>query len=311
MLKDCEDFINNFSIVENAMNMRTLLRWNGRDLRTKENLAEHTHLVTACVIELYDELNWLLNSKYDIRFEKIIRLAMLHDSLELLRGDILSVTKDIIPTIRDFTDKEEMEFLVNKVGVVTQIEEDLVKLADLKACYKFIEYELRYPSNDFAINVYQTTKKKFDEAYYKFLETYTISDVRTLDVDLRSRFVKGYEDDAGCDVILEQDVTFMPMSTTKFDLGVHVTPSENEMSFLCSRTSAAAKGLIVAMCPIDPNFNGTVTAIVHNLSNDIIEYRKGEAFCQVVTTPIKHIVKDVYVKKEGRRSSGKLGSTGK
>ena len=311
MLKDCEEFIKTFNIVENAMNMRTLLRWNGRDLRTKENLAEHTHLVTACAIELYDEFNCILNTKYEIRFEKIIRLAMLHDSLELLRGDILSVTKDIIPTIRDFTDKEELEFLINKVGSVNQIEEDLVKLADLKACYKFIEYELRYPSNDFAINVYKTTKAKFDEAYYKFLETYTISDVRTFDVDLKSRFVKGYKDDAGCDVILEHNAVFMPMSTTKFDLGVQVTPSENEMSFLCSRTSAAAKGLIVAMCPIDPNFNGTVTAIVHNLSNDIIEYKKGEAFCQVVTTPIKHIVKDAYVKKEGKRSSGKLGSTGK
>ena len=98
MLKDCEDFINNFNIVENAMNMRTLLRWNGRDLRTKENLAEHTHLVTACVIELYDELKDQVH--YKINFENIIRLAMLHDSLELLRGDILSVTKDIIPTIR-------------------------------------------------------------------------------------------------------------------------------------------------------------------------------------------------------------------
>ena len=308
MLKDCEEFIKTFNIVENAMNMRTLLRWNGRDLRTKENLAEHTHLVTACVIELYDELKDKVH--YKINFENVIRLAMLHDSLELLRGDILSVTKDVIPTIREFTDNEELEFLKSKVGYTSQLEEELVKLADLKACYKFIEYELRYPSNDFAINVYKTTKEKFDDAYYNFLYKYCGFMKQEVPEELH-KFVKGYADDAGCDVILSHNALFMPMSTTKFDLEVQVTPSENEMSFLCSRTSAAAKGLIVAMCPIDPNFNGTVTAIVHNLSNDIIEYKKGEAFCQVVTTPIKHIVKDAYVKKEGKRSSGKLGSTGK
>lgn len=307
MLKDCEEFIENFNIVENAMSMRTLLRWNGRDLRTKENLAEHTHLVTACAIELYDALKDYVH--YKINFEYIIRMAMLHDSLELLRGDILSITKDVIPTIREFTDNEECEFLKNKIGPVSQLEVALIKLADLKACYKFIEYELRYPSNDFAINVYKSTKQKYDEAFNQFLERYTSvanNEANPIDYD----FVKGYSEDAGCDVILKHNAVFMPMSTTKFDLDVKVTPKENEMSFLCSRTSAAAKGLIVAMCPIDPNFCGTVTAIVHNLSNDIVEYKKGEAFCQVVTTPINHIV-PAHVKKEGKRSDGKLGSTGK
>lgn len=309
MLKDFEEFVENFDVVQNAMDMRTLQRWNGRDLRTKENLAEHTHLVTACVIELYDKVKDIVH--YKINFENVIRLAMFHDSLELLRGDILSVTKDVIPTIRDFTDNEEEEFLKYRVPVTSQLERDLVKLADLKACYKFVEYELRYPSNDFALNVYKTTKNKYDVAMKIFMENYCGVNELVTDFDDITRFVKGYEDDAGCDVILKNDATFMPMTTTKFDLEVQVTPKENEMSFLCSRTSAAAKGLIVAMCPIDPNFNGTVTAIVHNLSNDIIEYKKGEAFCQVVTTPIKHIIENAYVKKEGKRSSGKLGSTGK
>ena len=307
MLKDCEKFIEEFSIVKNAMDMRTLQRWNGRDLRTKENLSEHTHLVTACTIELYDELKNIVNNT--INFEKIIRMSMLHDSLELLRGDILSITKDVIPTIRDFTDNEEHEFLTSKIGNMSKMEIELVRLADLKACYKFIEYELRFPSNDFANNVYKTTKQKYDEAYFEFLQNYTNIKFENL-VLTNQDFVKGYTEDAGCDVILKENVTFMPMSTTKFDLKVNVTPSENEMSFLCSRTSAAAKGLIVAMCPIDPNFTGTVTAIVHNLSNSIIEYKPGEAFCQVVTTPIHHIL-PAFVKKEGKRSDGKLGSTGK
>jgi 5'-deoxynucleotidase YfbR-like HD superfamily hydrolase/dUTPase len=307
MNNDCKTFIENFDIVQNAMDMRTLQRWNGRDLRTKENLSEHTHLVTACAIELYDEFKDIV--KESLNFEEIIRYSMLHDSLELLRGDILSVTKDIIPNLRNYIEEEETLFEAKIIGPASELTKQVVLLADLKACYKFIEYELRFPSNDFAIQVYKSCKQKYDKARKEFINNHT-NYLIPAEIVPEHKFVKGYAEDAGCDVILKHDAVFMPMSTTKFDLEVQVIPTDNEMSFLCSRTSAAAKGLIVAMCPIDPNFCGTVTAIVHNLSNSIIEYKTGEAFCQVVTTPIHHIL-PAFVKKEGKRSDGKLGSTGK
>ena len=83
------------------------------------------------------------------------------------------------------------------------------------------------------------------------------------------------------------------------------------MAILCSRSSAAAKGLIVAMCPIDPNYTGEVLAIVHNVSNSVIKYKQGEAFCQVVTIPFNKTDVNTVVKKEGKRSDGNLGSTGR
>ena len=315
MTNDFRDFCDNFNIVENAMEMRTLIRWNGRDLREKENLAEHTHLVVACVIELYDLLKFDFdNHSINVNFEKLVRAAMLHDSLELLRGDILSVTKDIVPGLRQFTDTEELIFSAEQNVVLNEIEELLVKLADLKACYKFVERELRYPSNDFALNVYKITKKKFDEAYEDFCNKCFANSTMSIhndNAEIINEFVKGYADDAGTDVVLNEDVVFMPMTSTRFDLGVKVTPKENEMAFLCSRTSAAAQGLIVAMCPIDPNFSGNVTAIVHNVSNQIVKYNKGEAFCQVVYTPMMPNKLNAHIKKPGKRGDGKLGSTGK
>ena len=54
MLKDFEEFCNNFDIVDNALSQRELVRWNGRDILRKENLAEHSHLVVACLIKLID-----------------------------------------------------------------------------------------------------------------------------------------------------------------------------------------------------------------------------------------------------------------
>ena len=104
------EFIDKFDIVDNALQMRTLRRWNGRDLRDEENLAEHTHLVVCCVYKLYDELRYDLTLFYEVDLSKIVRFALLHDSLELFRGDILSITKNSIPGLRNFTDNEEDEF---------------------------------------------------------------------------------------------------------------------------------------------------------------------------------------------------------
>lgn len=308
---DFEEFVENFNIVTNAMQMRTLRRWNGRDLREEENLAEHTHLVVACAIDIYDRLVSMDKSFVSrVNFEQMIRRAMLHDSLELLRGDILSITKDRIPMIREFTDDEENTFMADVCGYCDKTTMDIVTLADLMACYKFVEHELRYPSNDFAINVYKDVKDKFEDFYIRFLKEQGIVEDRVEYEILPTRFAKGYKEDAGTDILLDKPARFMPMTSTVFNLCVNVTPKEGEMSFLCSRTSAAAKGLIVAMCPIDPNYTGDVMAIVHNISNNIIEYKPGEAFCQVVTVPFKNIDNETVIKKQGKRSDGRLGSTG-
>lgn len=311
MDKDVQEFIDNYDIADNALQMRCMVRWNGRDLREHENLSEHTHLVVACAIKLYDDLvkeNEFLSKQCD--FEYMIRLAMLHDSLELLRGDILSVTKDKIKGLREQIDFEEELFEIELIGSQNLISKEIVYLADLMACYKFIEYELRFPSGDFATQVYKQTKQKFDVAYEKFCKEHNVGLAETFTNN--NIFVKGYKEDAGIDICLQEDVTFMPMSSQSFSLKINVTPKEGEMAILCSRTSAASKGLIVAMCPIDPNYTGEVVAIVHNVSNSIINYKKGEAFCQVITIPFnEQNIDGVVIKKEGKRTDGKLGSTGR
>lgn len=307
---DLNVFCDNFDIVQNALQMRTLRRWNGRDLRDEENLAEHTHLVVVCIFELINKLRKLsIDIDAYIDIEHLVKQALLHDSLELLRGDILSKTKDAIPGLREATDKEEHTFIQKITNIkLNWYEENLLVLADLMACYKFIEWELRYPSNEFAKIAYGQTKGKFDEYYERFLSNLGIP--ATVEEMPKERFVKGYLDDAGVDIILDRDVTFMPMSTTTIDLNVNITPDISSAAFLCARTSAAQKGIQVAACPIDPFYTGNVSAIVTNISNDIITYKKGESFCQYVQFEI--IVNDnVVTKKSGRRTDSKFGGTDK
>lgn len=307
-LVDLQKFCATFSPCDNALQMRTLRRWNGRDLRDEENLAEHTHLVVVCVFEVMNMLR-KTSIKLDVSVLDIIEHALYHDSLEMLRGDILSLTKDTIPGLRKQTDDEEHIFMDTVCnGKLTDDENDVLVLADLMACYKFIEWELRYPSNEFAKIAYNQTKTKFDNYYNAFLEKHgeRIKDTYCPEY----RFIKGYKDDAGVDIILNEDVVFMPMSTTTVDLNVQITPKLNHMAFLCARTSAAAQGLSIAPCPIDPNYTGNVTAIVHNVSNNIITYKAGEAFCQYVMFKI-NTAKDVCCRKKGKRTTSKLGGTGK
>ena len=307
MREDFEKFCNEFNIVDNALKQRQLIRWNGRDLRQRENLAEHSHLVVACAIELMELVSEKTKFEYDAL--KIIKLAMLHDGLELLRGDILSITKDAIPGLREQVDFEEDEFMKRLVGSPTQFEKWILRLADLKACYKFVESELRFPNNDFAKEVYADTKAKYDGAFKAFCSLYNIPAYDTSKVYVRNPFMKGYVDDAGIDIILQEDVTFMPMSTKSVGLKITFTPEEGKMGLLCARTSAAIKGLTVAMCPIDPNYTGEVVAIVSNVSNEIITYKKGESFCQLLEIEfVNH--DEIPCRKEGKRSDGKLGSTG-
>lgn len=303
---DFEQFCNEFDIVKNALEMRTLVRWNGRDLLQKENLAEHTHLVAACVLHLADSFR----KDYDIPVSledelSAVKLALIHDSLELLRGDILSITKDKTPGLRQSIETEERLFYWQELGQVSDIAHTIAELADLMACYKFLERELRFPNNDFCKQVYISCKAKYDVALEKFLTARVGK--RVTDAPDGKRFVKGYQHDAGVDIVLDRGVVFLPMSTTMFDLNVQITPKEGEMGLLCARTSAAAKGLSVAMCPIDPHFEGNCTAIVHNVSNQVIEYRAGESFCQYIM--IKMIEQDAAVKKPGTRSLSKLGGT--
>ena len=311
MKSDFEKFCEDFDIVNNALDMRNLQRWNGRSLRNSENLSEHTHLVIICAIKLYDKFKNMLK----IDFEKLIKLAALHDSLELFTGDILSVTKDFIPYLRQTIDHMENSFedLVLKNTKNNIIEKELVRLADVEACYEFIKRELKYPSNDFTYDAYDRSKNVYVNTFNEFCKKYNL-DLNCEIANVDNKFMKGYKNDAGVDVVLDKEVIFLPHKTTSVNLNVKVTPKKGEMAVLCARTSAAIKGLNVAMCPIDADFNGNITAIVHNVSNNIITYKPGESFCQWVGIKLCNIdnVSDkIIIKKEGKRTDGKLGSTDK
>lgn len=301
------EFCNSFNIVDNALSMRDLLRWNGRAVRNKENLSEHTHLVCACAISLMNILpKGMFTEKNKLN---IFKICMFHDSLELFRGDILSTTKEDLPAIKQVVDSEEKMFINGMVPDANDFEFEVSRLADLMACYKYIEHEIKTPSNEYMLNAYIDTKNKFECAYKSFLLKNKVIENLEYEVESDKRLSKAHKDDCGTDVILKSDVIILPHKTTVVDLELSVNVEKGKMAYLCSRTSAASKGLIVASCPIDTGYKGTIHAIVHNVSNNVVYYSKGQSFCQIIYVPCESF-ESYEIRESTERIDGNRGSTG-
>ena len=130
---------------------------------------------------------------------------------------------------------------------------------------------------------------------------------------LNKIFKKGYKNDAGYDIICTNDITFLPKQLSVYEFNINIKPKKGTCVMLIARTSAAKQGLIISMCPIDADYNGNITAITYNTSNEIIEYKSGEAFCQAVFVKLGKCTipkSKYYIKKKGKRGNNKFGSTG-
>lgn len=124
------------------------------------------------------------------------------------------------------------------------------------------------------------------------------------------RLQKGYLNDAGVDIILDEPVEFPPHKMTVFDLNIKslLTEEGEEAAVIVPRSSYAAKGLIICNCPIDLGYTGNIHAVVYNASDAPIYCGVGESFCQFLILKIR-IVKNVKIKKKGKRGDHSFGST--
>lgn len=122
-------------------------------------------------------------------------------------------------------------------------------------------------------------------------------------------FIKGYENDTGCDIIIDKTVKLPAFQTTIIELPVKFNPPKDTLAYLVQRTSAAKKGILVSGSPIDPGYEGPLYAICMNTTPYDVEVKSGESFCQLVVYPLENAPK-CTVKKPGQvRGTGAFGSS--
>lgn len=124
-----------------------------------------------------------------------------------------------------------------------------------------------------------------------------------------TEFKKGYRDDVGIDICLDYDVEFAPFETKVISIGETIPVYLGECVMLCARTSAAARGIIVNQCPIDPNYTGPIHIIAHNCSKDFVSFPAGTAFAQLYAFHFEKIHIPVKIKKDGKRGENNFGSS--
>lgn len=117
------------------------------------------------------------------------------------------------------------------------------------------------------------------------------------------KFYKGYKNDVGIDIVLDEDIIFKPFETKVIDIKTGIKTRKKISVMLCARTSAAKLGLIVNQCPIDPGYTGNIHIIAHNCSNNILSFPAGKAFAQLYAfrfskPGVKYLIKNNFDRKD-------------
>ena len=120
---------------------------------------------------------------------------------------------------------------------------------------------------------------------------------------------KGYKDDIGIDLCLDYDVVFRPFETKTICTELKLPSKSGVAIMMCSRSSAAKKGIIVNQCPIDPGYTGFVHIIVHNTSNSTVHFPAGTAFAQCYAFKIEDIDVSIEIKNDSHRGVKNFGSS--
>lgn len=124
-----------------------------------------------------------------------------------------------------------------------------------------------------------------------------------------NNFVRGYQKDAGVDIVLEKMLVIHP-GYQAIDLEVKYTPGDKEVAFLVSRGSTANKGIFPIMVAIDTGYEGNITAWVINATDKTWVFHPGDRVFGIVNFKLGEDRVDFKVSKPGERGSNKLGSSG-
>lgn len=136
---------------------------------------------------------------------------------------------------------------------------------------------------------------------------------------------RGREFDAGLDLYALEDQFIEIQTTAKVKTGIAINVPPNYVGKIEDRSGLASKGLRTGGGVVDHGYNGDVTVVLHNLTNDDIvrnsttngrfahgyEIKKGDRIAQLLLYPIETpVVQQVHELWTSERSAKGFGSSG-
>lgn len=117
-----------------------------------------------------------------------------------------------------------------------------------------------------------------------------------------------YDNDAGIDIRLIEELTIAPHSTETVGCGFGLKLPTGVMAQIITRSSISKKNITIGNAPIDASYTGEIHMMVSNNSNEELHFDKGERLAQLVIIPI--VTFDIVESLKTRGNNG-LGSSGK
>lgn len=117
-----------------------------------------------------------------------------------------------------------------------------------------------------------------------------------------------YDNDAGIDIKLIENITIEPHSTLTIGCGFGIKLPAGVMAQMLVRSSMSQKGIVIGNAPIDASYTGEIHLMITNTSDETLSFEKGDRVAQMV---ILSIITFDLVEKLNVRGSNGLGSSGK
>lgn len=118
-----------------------------------------------------------------------------------------------------------------------------------------------------------------------------------------------HRQDTGADVYMMCGGSIEPHETLVIPLGFGIDIPNGYSARLQVRTSIAAKGIMAQGCAIDAGYKGGIHLILHNVSNNIFKWKKGDRLAYIEVYPC--VYPDFTLDDEEERDRGAFGSTGR
>lgn len=123
---------------------------------------------------------------------------------------------------------------------------------------------------------------------------------------------KGREGDAAWDVYLPEDLILPPNELFCIDTKVCIELNKGYAAMFVPRSSSAKKGIYISDCLIDSNFRGEIHILGVNLSNNILEFNKGDRIASLLIFPVfDEELEQVEELSKSNRENNWNGSSGK
>ena len=117
-----------------------------------------------------------------------------------------------------------------------------------------------------------------------------------------------YDNDAGVDIRLIEDLTIAPQSTVTVNCGFGLKLPTGVMAQIITRSSISKQNITIGNAPIDASYTGEIHMMVSNNSDNYVDFDKGERLAQLVIIPIINFKLVDSLKLRGQNG---LGSSGK